>query len=258
MKLIFITSCKPLNNEDITIMQKNSIRSWSRLPIDKKILVFNKNQSVIDMCEDLDVEVVSDYDHSSYSDIPTWVSMKNIASEHAENGDVIVWVNSDVMFDETLLNTINTVNESINDFVLVGQKYDWHNFTLLDTIPNFNLFENLSVHSEWAIDYFIFKKHVFLDVPKFFIARMRFDNFLMDKAIKEHTAIDCSETIFCIHHRHDYGPNTDKKFSDIYETSSYQTEQKINDSLINGSLSNIKNCMYYTKFENNEIKILKK
>ena len=100
MKLIFITSCKPLNNEDITIMQKNSIRSWSRLPIDKKILVFNKNQSVIDMCEDLDVEVVSDYDHSSYSDIPTWVSMKNIASEHAENGDVIVLVNSVLVFSK--------------------------------------------------------------------------------------------------------------------------------------------------------------
>jgi hypothetical protein len=258
MKIIFVTSCKPITNESLSIIQKNSIDSWLSLDIEKKILIINKDQSVKNLFRDSNVTIIEDYECSNHSDIPTWRTMRDKAVTIADKDDIIVWVNSDVMFDKSLVETINVVRNEVDDFVLVGQKLDWQNFYNLKDFSRISELTPMNLHGEWAIDYFIFKKNAFENVPPFFIARMRFDNFLMNKAINEYTAIDCTETILCVHHRHDYGQNIDSIFSQVYETDFWQNEQKVNDSLIFGNLSNIKGCNFFTKKENQKIIISKK
>lgn len=260
MKLIFVTSCKPTKTEKIQTMQMNSLRSWIALEQEKEIYVFNRNDSVKEMCKNLKVTIVEEYESSSHSDIPTWRTMRNFASKISNDDDVIVWVNSDVMFNNSLIKTIQGVVQSNNEnFVLVGQKYDWSNFYDLENNFDLSSLSPLAKHGEYAIDYFIFKKQLFENVPEFFIARQKFDNFLLTKAIKEYFAIDCTNTLLCVHHRHDYGPEINLPFHKAHSTNEWQNEQRINDNLMTVQVSSILNCKNYTSFdEDGNIKIKNK
>jgi len=259
MKLIFTTSLKPINVEKISVMQKNSLNSWSKLKIDKKIFVFNKNQSVKDFCSNLDVEIVEDYECSPNSDIPTWRTMRDYAAKNASDEDVIVWVNGDVMFDDSLIQTIDASKMFSNDFVLVGQKYDWSNFYNLDNDVNLKELQPLELHGEYAIDYFIFKKHLFENLPGFYIARQRFDNFLVGESVKKYKAINCTKTLLCIHHRHEYGENVDIPFHQAHSSTNWQNEQVVNDSLITSVIHGINHCPYYSSYDSEgKIKITKR
>jgi len=260
MKLIFITSCKPTKIEKIETMQLNSLRSWIALEHEKEIYVFNRDDSVKDMCKNIDVKLVEDYESSPHSDIPTWRAMRNFAHSISTDDDIIIWVNSDVMFDESLIETIRQVLQNkIENFVLVGQKYDWSNFYKLDNEFKIGSLSPLVKHGEYAIDYFIFKKNLFENVPGFFIARQKFDNYLLSKAINEYFTIDCTNTLLCVHHRHDYGPEINLPFHRAHSTHEWQNEQKTNDSLMSGQMGNILSCKNYTVInEKGEIEIKKR
>ena len=96
-------------------------------------------------------------------------------------------------------------------------------------------------------------------MPGFFIARQKFDNYLLSKAINEYFTIDCTNTLLCVHHRHDYGPEINLPFHRAHSTHEWQNEQKTNDSLMSGQMGNILSCKNYTVInEKGEIEIKKR
>ena len=85
------------------------------------------------MCDELEIKNINDYESSDFSDLPTWRAMRNVACEFASENDIIVWVNSDIVFDDTLIHTINELKKSgLEDFILTGKRKNWPNFWKLN------------------------------------------------------------------------------------------------------------------------------
>jgi hypothetical protein len=253
MRLIFTTSCKPLSNDKIKIIQYNSINSWKWLDCEKEILVFNRDESIDKMCIDLGVQYVSLYESSDYSDLPTWRAMREGACKIASDGDLIVWVNSDIVFDNTIVTTINELKETgVEDFILTGKRKNWSDYWELKCKEDLGKIQFDKIGDKYEIDYFIYNKKHFDNLPKFFIARMKFDNYLMAKAINSvDKTIDSTLVINSYHHQHGYGQNLDKPYSTYLGDKEYQVDKTINDALF--PISNIEDCRYKLKFEKNKI-----
>jgi hypothetical protein len=260
MKLYFVTSCKPNHDERVKTRQVNAIKSWKWLNCDKEIFVFNKNPQITEMCEELGVTLIDEYESSDKSDLPTWRAMRDYGAKLAGDDEYIIWVNSDIIFDESLLNTIKSIeSQNLKNFILTGKRMPWDDYydlndkDMLKNIP----FKNTG--DVWEIDYFVFKKIHFLDSPKFYIARMRFDNYLMQRAIHtEEFTIDCTQTINAIHHTHGYG-NESKLIWHEYVSNNGNVKEEVDENQRScGHGGNIEQCRYITKNEDNTIKVIKK
>jgi len=242
MKIYFVTSCKPNHDERVKTRQVNAIKSWKWLDCDKEIFVFNKNPQITEMCDELGVTLINEYESSDKSDLPTWRAMRNYAAELAGDDEYIIWVNSDIIFDESLLDTLNSIeSQNLKNFILTGKRNPWDDYYSLtdkDMLKNIP-FKNTG--DVWEIDYFVFKKIHFLDTPKFYIARMRFDNYLMQRAIHtEEFTIDCLI------------------WSEYVSNHGNVKEEVDENQRSCGHGGNIEQCRYITKNENNTIKIIKK
>ena len=69
------------------------------------------------------------------------------------------------------------------------------------------------LHAPCGIDYFIYQKGTFIDMPDFLIARQSFDCAITGYAIKkEHILeVDLTQAVFAIHQNHNYGDEDEFK-----------------------------------------------
>lgn len=259
MKLIFVTSCKPIDNEKTKIRQMNSILSWDWLDCDKEIFLFNKDEQIVSLYEHLNITIVKEYESSNNSDLPTWRAMKDYASNVANEEDYIVWVNSDIIFDNTLLETIEGVEKSTNNFILTGKRKNWDDYHLLSRKDEVRQIPFTDQGDKWEIDYYVFKKNHFKDLPKFYIARMSFDNYLLQNSIRnvEHT-VDCTLTINAIHHTHGYGKNSEQTWSDFHKENPEVMNEVGENREVCRQIANIESCRYITKKNNQNIELVRK
>lgn len=268
MKIIFVTTCKPILGENIKNIQSNSINSWINLPIDKKIIILNKDSSVVDFCNHFEVELITEFESSDLTDLPTFRSMIKSASDFANNDDIIIWSNCDIIFDKTLVDNIIELSSFKKELVLVGRRKELKIDRILLPFEFDNLYTSSEKMSDYAIDYFIFRKNMFDDLPHFFVARQRFDNYLLSYCIKKYLTIDCTNTINCFHQSHGHGDPTkgdftlmmDNDWRPFFESDVYNIEQSFNDSnwLSKFGVSSLENCEFYTILEANKITLKNK
>ena len=99
----------------------------------------------------------------------------------------------------------------MKDFLLVGQRWnldltepfdfsgDWESRLRLDVA------QRGEFYSPWGIDYFIFPRHLYTDVPDFTIGRPAWDNWMVYHARTSFgMAIDASRDVVVVHQNHDY------------------------------------------------------
>jgi len=97
------------------------------------------------------------------------------------------------------------------DFLLVGQRWN------LDLAEPFDFSGDWEArlrgevgkrgefYSPWGIDYFIFPRHLYTEVPSFTIGRPAWDNWMVYHARAQiGMAIDASRQVVAVHQNHDY------------------------------------------------------
>jgi len=246
MKLYFISSCKPIKIEQTRIIQQNAINSWKWLDIDKEILIFNRDNSIKDLCNTLKVNIVDNYESSDFYDLPTWRGMRNYLLNIVSNEDLIVWINADIVLDNSLVKTIQSLkyDYKLNDFILTGRRTNWHNWFELSEPENIYDINSTDIADEWPVDYLIFNNQHFLNMPKFYIARMFFDNYLLNIAVNStDKTIDCTNSIRSLNQVHLYSDDCDKTYAEWVKDSYYTKEFEINRNICSPT-SNINNCKY--------------
>jgi hypothetical protein len=110
-----------------------------------------------------------------------------------------------------LVEAARRVSAQVKDFLLVGQRWnldltepfdfsgDWES-RLLREVKRRGEF-----YSPWGIDYFIFPRHLYTDVPNFTIGRPAWDNWMVFHACRSFgMAIDASRDVIVVHQNHDY------------------------------------------------------
>jgi hypothetical protein len=206
--LTIFTAPKPFTNPHIAVIQRNAIQAWKMLP-DVEVILIGDEAGIPEAAREFDVRNVPEVERDEKG-IPLVNSVMEIGHKYSES-PVLCYANADMILMSDLMRAARQVLEQARDFLVVGQRWDLDQTERLDFSGDWESRLRLDVarrgkfYSPWGIDYFIFPRHLYTEVPNFTIGRPAWDNWMVYRA---HTAfgmaIDATRDILVVHQNHDY------------------------------------------------------
>ncbi|MBC8256516.1 MAG: hypothetical protein H8E85_04325 [Candidatus Marinimicrobia bacterium] len=250
--LSIFTTPKDFSGE-FNIIQKNALNSWRALSDEIEIIILGESLGIAEVAKSIHALHIKDVEKSPYG-TPTISGLFQTAQKIAQN-NILCYVNADIILPESVINVVHALQNVKGEFMAVGHRWD---LDVKDSIPfmNNNLQskfwyeakKNAQKHPCTGIDYFIFNKGTFQNLPSLAIGRFGWDNWLLWKARRMRIPlIDVSDEIFAIHQNHSYTFNKFKGKSDIL----FGREGKNNQEMTKGNTLNILDCTH--KFYGSEI-----
>ncbi|MFC1852987.1 hypothetical protein ACFL27_22550, partial [candidate division CSSED10-310 bacterium] len=194
----------------IDLIQQNAIASWKRLGSDVRIFICGDENGIREIARKFEVDHISQVYRNGFG-TPLLNDVFSKVEEKAE-GNVLCFINTDVILMEDFTKAVETIDKSKKQFLMIGE---CHNVTI-DSLLNFDdtswkrdlqtLQQTAGkIRGKLAMDYFVFNRGLYQDVPQFAIGRARYDNWLVWKALKSNVdVIDASMSVNVIHQFHDY------------------------------------------------------
>jgi hypothetical protein len=190
------------------IIQRNAIQSWTRLTPSCQILLFGDEKGTREVAAEFGIGHIPDVERNEYG-TPLLRSVFSQAEEEAVH-PTLCFVNSDIILMSDFLPTIKRVRAERDRFLLVGRR------------RTLGLREHLLFENGWeaklrarakaeghldnntAIDYFVFQRGLWGEIPAFAIGRPHYDNWLVYRANHSQgtSVIDLTETVTVIHQDH--------------------------------------------------------
>jgi hypothetical protein len=135
-----------------------------------------------------------------------------MAEGHAfSDSPLLCYANADMILMSDLLRASRQAASQARDFLLVSQRWNLDITEALDFSGDWETRLRQEVaargefYSPWGIDYFVFPRHLYDDVPNFTIGRPAWDNWMVYHArAKIGMAIDASGQVVAVHQNHDY------------------------------------------------------
>ncbi|MCD6550429.1 hypothetical protein J7K24_02700 [bacterium] len=207
---------KPFNNT-FRIIQTNAIKSWVKLPCKKEIILFGNEAGT--------KEIAVDYNIRWYPEIRKNRFNTPLLDEIFEKAqrlstyDLLVYVNADIILAKDFLRAVKTCSVTFDKFLMVGQRWnlDVKKEINFDDPEWFHILKERvkkegKIEGPSGIDYFVFRRGSFLDIPSFAIGRTVWDNWLLWKAWQLGIPIvDATGVVLAIHQNHSYSFSQGKK-----------------------------------------------
>jgi hypothetical protein len=206
--LTIFTAPKPFTNPHINIIQRNALAAWTRLA-DVDVLLIGDEPGIPDAAREFGVRNVMQVERDDKG-IPLVSAVMKIGHSQT-NSPLLCYANADMIVMSDLVRAARTVSEQAKDFLLVGQRWnldlpepfdfkdDWESRLRLDVA------QRGEFYSPWGIDYFVFPRHLYSEVPDFTIGRPAWDNWMVYHArTRFGMAIDASQDVLVVHENHDY------------------------------------------------------
>ncbi|MDZ8027586.1 MAG: hypothetical protein RMX97_23220 [Nostoc sp. DedQUE11] len=195
----------------IGIIQQNALKSWKLLSPQPQILLFGNDEGIDEIAQKLDVIHVPNIQLNEYG-TPLLDGIFQQAHELAK-GSILSYVNTDVILLNDFLVTVKQLQaESFHHFIMIGQRTDVNiteplNFDLPDwdrELRHFAL-EQGALASIVCMDYFVFPKPLYAEIPSFAVGRGHWDHWMVYYARQlEIPVVDATEVVTAIHQNHSY------------------------------------------------------
>lgn len=216
------------------VIQTNAVRSWMRLGADRVVLLGNEFGTAALAAEVGAVHVPS----IAVSDQGTPLVNAIIrAGETAAAGDWLCYVNADIILLDDLLPSVRRAIEPVGRCLIIGRRWDVDWSTPIDFSPpaiDAHLRREARrtgrLHDHHAMDYFIFPRGLWPQIPPFAVGRTLWDNWLVWQALCSGVpVIDASDVITAIHQHHDYS-----HVAGSFSAAWFGTEARRNLALLGG------------------------
>lgn len=212
--LTIFASPKPFRGHFKTI-QTNALKSWRALGSDIEIILLGDSEGTAEAAYSVGAKhepTVECNEHGT----PLLSSIFYNAERLAVN-ERLCYVNADIILFQGILDAVKTI--SWGKFLLVGQRIDVDICELLDfSEPSWedNLRDRVAqygeLHQPTGIDYFVYPKGVWSDIPPLAIGRPGFDNWIIYEARRTHIpVINATDVVSVIHQNHDYSHHPEGK-----------------------------------------------
>lgn len=206
--LTIFTAPKPFTNPRINIIQRNAIRSWTRLE-DVEVILIGDEPGISEAAKEFGVKNVPVVERDEKG-IPIVRSVMEIGHAYSDSS-LLCYANADMILMSDMLAAAHRVSAQIKDFLLVGQRWNLDLTEPLDFSGDWEarLRENVARRgifcTPWGIDYFVFPRHLYTDVSNFTIGRPAWDNWMVYHARTTFgIAIDTTLDVLAVHQNHDY------------------------------------------------------
>jgi hypothetical protein len=124
---------------------------------------------------------------------------------------LLCYANADMILMSDMVRAVRQVAAQEKDFLMVGQRWDLDLPEPLDFSGDWEarlraeLARRGEFYTPWGIDYFVFPRHLYNEVPNFTIGRPAWDNWMVFHASTSWgAAIDATRSVTVVHQVHDY------------------------------------------------------
>ncbi len=206
----------------INIIQRNALASWALLGPDAEVIVFGDDEGAAEVCQEMGLRHEPGVERSA-SGTKFVRSIFGRAQEIARH-DVLTYVNCDIVLTEDFARSVRRVAEEFGPaaharngmagkFLMVGRRWDTNitapiDFSARDWAERARataLQQNRRQSQDW-IDYFVFTRGLYREIPALVIGRVGWDNWLVWKARSDGApVVDATDAVLAIHQNHDYG-----------------------------------------------------
>jgi len=198
---------KPFRDE-FAIIQRNAIQSWQRLDPNCEVILFGSEIGTFEIATDLQLRHVPEVERNEYG-TPLVSDLFEKAQKIASN-PVLCYVNADIILTRGFVTALRLIHKP--HFLMIGRRYnidiqapldfsepDWEN-SLIELVK-----ERAKPASVTAIDYFVFPRGFYSEIPRFAIGRYAWDQWLVYYARAAGVPVyDASEMAIAIHQNHGY------------------------------------------------------
>jgi hypothetical protein len=209
MMLSLFAFPKPFRGHIATI-QRNAIGSWVRLRPLCEVFLFGDEEGTAEVAKEFDACHVSGMARNEYG-TPLLSDVFEKGEQLAKHG-LLCYVNCDIILGSEFMRAVEHVSHSTQRFLIVGECW---NLDLPEPLafdqPRWE--ESLKtlvrqrgkLRGPLAIDYFVFPRGLYQQLPPFALGRPRFDNWLIWKARHLGAAVvDATPVVMAVHQNHDY------------------------------------------------------
>ena len=242
--ITIFTIPKPFKGH-IDIIQRNAIKSWTLLRPRPEIILLGNDEGTAEIARELGLRHIPHVERNEFG-TPLLNSIFAAAEANSRNS-ILAYVNADIILMDDFVEAIGTIlKKGFDNFLMVGQRWDidisdpldfqnsrWENDLKME-VNNAG-----SLHAETGVDYFVFPKGMWGNIPPFALGRTVWDNWLIHRALdlKAHV-IDATQATSIIHQNHDYA-----HIKGGIEEAWNGEEAKVNLALA-GGYDNIKSIAY--------------
>jgi hypothetical protein len=208
--LTIFTTPKPFRGH-INVIQRNALKSWSLLHPDVEVILFGDDEGAAEAARDFGIHH-EPYVHRDETGMKRLDYMFGKAQAIARH-DVVCYVNCDIILTVDFRRAVERVRAKYRRFLMVGHRWDtpitrpvdYSDPCWAEKVRSLALSTN-DQRNEWFIDYFAFSSGAYGgDFPPFVIGTVRWDNWLIWKALNSRIpVIDASAVVVAIHQNHDY------------------------------------------------------
>jgi hypothetical protein len=199
---------KPFDGH-IGIIQRNAITSWTKLEPRPEIILFGTEEGVAECAAELGLEHVPEVARNQYG--TPLLSDLFARAEARATQDMLAYVNADIVLPSEFTPAIEKTRQAFGNFLAVGRRT---NLEVGEAIDFSNGWEGELkkrtqreglLESHTGIDFFVFPRGTYRDVPPLAIGRVWFDQWCIKYARENGLpVIDLTPFVPIVHQLHEY------------------------------------------------------
>jgi hypothetical protein len=204
--LTLFTIPKPFRGHT-AVIQRNAIQSWLQLRPACEIILLGSDEGTAEAARAFGLNHLPDVSRNEFG-TPLINSIFELAQSAASNR-LLCYINADiVLLGDFLAAVLQPIH--FPSFLMAGNRWDLDlncelDFTRLDWETDLRQRVAEQAVLGGGIDYFVFKKGLWGEIPPFAIGRTAWDNWLIYRARAQGAAvIDITQVVTAIHQNHDY------------------------------------------------------
>jgi hypothetical protein len=205
--ITIFTVPKPFK-DNIGIIQKNAIRSWLQLRPKCEVLLLGNEQGTTEAAESLGVQQIPQIEYNKFG-TPLVNSVFDVAQGHGSH-KLMAYVNADIILMSDFIRAVSRLRWT--KCVMSSRRWDLDVTDLINfEEPDWEVrLQTMAVNRQriagyYAIDYFVFPRGLWGEIPPFALGRTAWDNWLMFRARALRVPlIDATRVVTVVHQDHDY------------------------------------------------------
>lgn len=207
--LTIFTIPKPFHGH-IDVIQRNAIRSWLQLGSACEVILFGNDEGTAEVAAEFGVGHIPEVSRNKYG-TPLVNNLFDTA-QAISSYPLLCYVNADIILMGDFLRAVQQVYQQKHQFLIMGQRWDLDLRELLDFArPNWEkrlrdqVTKHGKLHPASGIDYFVFTRGIWGEIPPFAIGRTAWDSWLVYRARTSGLpVIDATKVVIAVHQNHDY------------------------------------------------------
>ncbi|HEY9907431.1 MAG TPA: hypothetical protein V6D18_07455 [Thermosynechococcaceae cyanobacterium] len=206
--MMTLLACPKPFRGHINTIQRNAIQSWLQLQPRPEIILFGDEEGTAALVDELGLIHRPNVDRTEQG-TPLLSSIFQQGLEEGR-GSLFTFINSDIVLMSDFTAAVQQV--TFERFLLMGRRCDLNVEQALDfSQPHWATQLRGKAEAEGflqsasAMDYFVFPRSLYKNVPPLAVGRVYIDNWLCYEAIRSDVpVIDATEAVLAVHQNHNY------------------------------------------------------